>query len=165
MKFQGKITWESLDKILDELLDCLQIRDKYRILIFGQGAKTKSFYKNLKLEKDIEVLWTGWLWSGWTLILSFIPGQSGLIRLKNTNRLKELYYEIGAQSFCALCFVDSKTENEMLRRIAHKHKAKLSDLIENSENSFILDVDFDYHSGARDDEVVYKLAYLGYLHL
>jgi hypothetical protein len=161
MKYQKEIEFEKVDLILDRLTDYSLTNDKYQILIYGQGSQPKSFYRKLKSEKDIELLWTGWSGPTWTLIFSFIPGQSGLVKLKNKKRLKELYNEIGAQSFCALCFVDKDTENEIIKRVTKNDKREISELIESSESNFMLDIDFDYHGGQIDGEVVYKIAYVG----
>lgn len=161
MMFQGEIDFETVDKILDELTDFSISNDKYQILIYGQGSQPRSFYKNLKSEKDIEVIWTGWSGPTWTLIFSFIPGQSGLVKLKNKKRLKEFYNDIGAQSYCGLCFVDKITEEEIIRRVTNNDKKEIHDLIENSQDNFMLDIDFDYHGEQRDGEVVYKIAFLG----
>ena len=161
MKYENEIEFEKIDVILDKLTDYSQTNDKYEVLIYGQGSQPKSFYRKLKIEKDIELLWTGWSGPTWTLIFSFIPGQSGLIRLKNKKRLKEFYNDIGAQSFCALCFVDKDSEAEIIEWVTKKNKREIHELIENSENNFMLDIDFDYHGGQRDGEVVYKIAYVG----
>ncbi len=88
-----------------------------------------------------------------------MPGQSGLVRLKNKKRLKEFYEDIGAQSFCTLCFVDKDTEGEIIERVTKKDKREIHDLIESSESNFMLDI--DYHGGQRDGELVYKIAYVG----
>jgi hypothetical protein len=45
--------------------------------------------------------------------------------------------------------------------VTKKDKREISGLIENSESNFMLDIDFDYHGGQRDGEVVYKIAYVG----
>ena len=161
MRYEEEIEFERVDLILDKLTDYSLTNDKYQILIYGQGSQSKSFYRQLKEEKDIELLWTGWSGPTWTLILSFIPGQSGLIKLKNKRRLKEFYNEIGAQSFCALCFVDKETEEQIIDRVSKKDKRGISELIENSNSNFMLDIDFDFHGGQRDGEVVYKIAHVG----
>lgn len=161
MKFQGEIDYNSVDTMLDKLTDYSLTNDKHQVLIYGRGSKTKSFYKKLKTEKDIDLLWTGWSGPTWALIFSFIPGQSGLIRLKNKKRLKEFYNDIGAQSFCGLCFVDKDSESEIIKRVTKKDKREIHDLIENSENNFMLDIDFDFHGGQRDGEVVYKIGVIG----
>lgn len=161
MKFQGEISYKTVDTMLDKLTDYSMTNDKYQVLIYGQGGQPKSFYRKLKSEKDIELLWTGWSGATWTLIFSFIPGQSGLIRLKNKKRLKEFYTDIGAQSFCGLCFVDKDGEDEIIRRVKNKDKREIQELIETSDDNFMLDIDFDYHGGQRDGEIVYKIAYVG----
>ena len=161
MKFQGEIDYDTVDTMLNKLTNYSLTNDKYQVLIYGQGSQPKSFYRKLKLEKDIELLWTGWSGPTWTLIFSFIPGQSGLVRLKNKKRLKEFYEDIGAQSFCTLCFVDKETEDEIIDRVTKKDKREIHELIESSESNFMLDIDFDYHGGQRDRELVYKIAYVG----
>jgi hypothetical protein len=161
MKFQGEINYETVDTMLEKLTDYSLTNDKYQILIYGQGGRPKSFYRKLKSETDIELLWTGWSGPKWTLIFSFIPGQSVLIRLKNKKRLKEFYNDIGAQSFCGLCFVDKDGENEIIRRITIKDEKEIYELIETSESNFMVNIDFDYHGGQKDGEIVYKIAYVG----
>jgi hypothetical protein len=161
MKYEEEIEFERVDYILDKLTDYSVTNNKHQILIYGQGSQPKSFYRKLKLEEDLELLWTGWFIPAWTLIFSFISGQSGLIRLKNRNRLKEFYNHIGAQSFCGLCFVDKKTEVEIINRVSKRDKREIHELIENSDSNFMLDIDFDYHGGKRDGEVVFKIAYVG----
>jgi hypothetical protein len=161
MKHQAEIEYEKLDGILDKLSDYSVDNDNYQILIHGRGGKPRSFYRELSLEKDIDLIWTGWSGPLWAIIFSFIPGQSGLIKLKNKNRLKEFYNEIGAQSFCALYFVDRNTEKQIIELVTKKQKVEISDLIENSDSNFMLDVYFDHHGGQRDGEVVYKFSYTG----
>jgi hypothetical protein len=161
MKFQEEIDYDTVDTMLNKLTDYSLTNDKYQVLIYGQGSQPKSFYRKLKLEKDVELLWTGWSGPTWTLIFSFIPGQSGLVRLKNKKQLKEFYEDIGAQSFCTLCFVDKQTEGEIIERVTKKDKREIHELIESSESNFMLDIDFDYHGGQRDGELVYKIAYVG----
>lgn len=161
MKLQGEINNDTVDTILDKLTDYSLTSDKYQVLIYGQGSQPRSFYRKLKSERDIELLWTGWSGSPWTLIFSFIPGQSGLVRLRNRKRLKEFYNEIGAQSFCSLCFVDKDAESEIIKCVTEKDEREIHELIESSENNFMIDIDFDYHGGQRDGEVVYKIAYVG----
>lgn len=160
MKFQGEIDYDTVDVILDKLTDYSLTNDKYQILILGQGGQPRSFYRQLKSEKDIEVLWTGWSGPAWTLIFSFIPGQSGLVKLKNRKRLKEFYNEIGAQSFCGLCFVDKDTEEKIVKRVINRERG-IENLIESSQENFMLDIDFDYNAGPRDGELVYKIAVVG----
>lgn len=160
MKFQGEIDYDSVDVILDKLTDYSLANEKYQVLIFGKGGQPRSFYRQLKLEKDIEVLWTGWSGPTWTLIFSFIPGQSGLVKLKNRKRLKEFYSGIGAQSFCGLYFVDKDTESKILSHVINGQR-EIDNLIENSEENFMIDMDLDDHGGQRDGEVVYKIAVVG----
>ena len=47
------------------------------------------------------------------------------------------------------------------RRVKNKDKREIQELIETSDNNFMLDIDFDYHGGQRDGEIVYKIAYVG----
>ena len=161
MKHQTEIEYDKIDAILDKLTDYATANDRYQILIHGQGAQPRSFYNKLQMERDIDLIWTGWSGPKWTVIFSFIPGQSGLIRLKNKTRLKNLFYEIGEQSYCGLYFVDKKAEQEIIDIVTKKKKGKISDLIEESVDNFMLDVYFDYHGGQRDGEVVYKITYTG----
>src|SRR6186713_124519 len=122
MRHNTETEYDMVDLILDKLADYSMSSDKYQILIHGQGAKPRSFYDRLKQESDIDLIWTGRSGPGWTVIFSFIAGQSGLIRLKNKNLLKEFFYEIGEQSYCGLYFVDKKTEQEIINIVAKKGK-------------------------------------------
>jgi hypothetical protein len=161
MKYETEIEYEKVDMILDMLADYSMTSDKYDVLIYGQGAKPRSFYDRLKSENDIELLWTGWSGPSWTVVFSFIPGQSGLVRLKNRKRLKEFYNEIGEQSYCGLYFVDKNTAQKIIDIVTTREKTEISKLIENTDDNFMFDVYFDYHGGQRDGEVVYKIVYTG----
>jgi hypothetical protein len=161
MKYETEIEYEKVDMILDMLTDYSMASDKYEVLIYGQGAKPRSFYNRLKSEKDVELLWTGRSGPSWTAIFSFIPGQSGLVRLKNRNRLKEFYNDIGEQSYCGLYFVDKSTAQKIIEIVTSRDERQISKLIENTEDNFMFDVYFDHHGGQRDGEVVYKIVHTG----
>ena len=57
--------------------------------------------------------------------------------------------------------MDKETESEIIERVTKKDEREIHELIERSENNFMLDIDFDYHGGQRDGELVYKIAYVG----
>lgn len=159
--YESEIELANVDILLDKLTDYSQITDKYQILIHGQGGQPTFFYRKLKVEKEIELIWTGWSGPRWSSIFSFIPGQSGLVRLKNKNRLKEFCSEIGALSFCTIYFVTKDLEGIIISQIISKREKEILELVMKSDDNFMLSIDFDYHSGQLDGEVVYKIACLG----
>ena len=86
-----EIEVEKLDLLLSQLQEFIVVtKANSTILIFGQGSKTRVFYRRLREDSDITVHWTGWCGSRWSRIFSFIPGQAGLLEIQNLERTKEL---------------------------------------------------------------------------
>ena len=99
-KIDGEIAVDLMKDIIKTLPNLAAIDSAdHSILINGMGGQPRSFYNNLKHNKSVELLWTGWssnVW--WTYLLSFIPGQAGLTKVIDRKQLDNLYLDIGAQS-------------------------------------------------------------------
>ena len=157
MNYEEEIEYDLIDPILDRLTEYFLVNLKQDIIIHGQGSQTRSFYKQLRLDKDIELIWTAWCGPWWTLPLSFIPGQAGLVRLKNRKRLKEIFLLIGEMSFCSVYFLSRNNSERVITNITTKRKAAetAKEIVEKSKNDLIVEFDLDYHGGQRDGEIAF----------
>lgn len=135
--------------VFDELQKLNELRnDQYSLLILGGGHQTKQFYKNLGKDHDVELLWRGWSGPKWSKIFSFIPGQAGLIRVKNIDRLHELHDAIGERSTCRLYFLPRKKSSLIIdairsnywRMVDPKHN---NDINESLKDYFVLETFYD----------------------
>jgi hypothetical protein len=154
LKFEEEIEYHLVDTILDKLTGYALTTDQ-EILIHGEGSQTRYFYRQLQTDKDVEVLWTGWSGPWWTFPLSFIPGQAGLVKVKNKNRLKELFLLIGEMSYCSLYMVDQITAIKINEVVKKNTNESIEGIIEKGENNLIVEFDLDYHGGERDGEVAF----------
>lgn len=136
-----------------------EIKDSdFSILVFGQGSQTRNFYRNLRNDSDVELFWTGWSGPKWMWIISFIPSQAGILEIKNIDRLKELYENVGELSYCGLYFLPKNKATELVKAIKSNHwefqtQKKIIEILKNENNFFTLNTVFDYHGGERDREL------------
>jgi len=145
-KIEGEILIDTMETVIKTLPDLQSIYSAdHSILIYGMGGQPKSFYRDLQNNADIELLWTGWsskVW--WTYLLSFIPGQSGLVKVLNRQRLGKLFLDIGEQSMCALYFIPNNLVTPILQEIKlNREKADIESLLKGQDNYFLLTVYFD----------------------
>lgn len=156
-KSEGIIKIDVMEDIIKELPKLSAIHaTTHSILIHGMGGKPRSFYRTLDQNKSVELLWTGWssnVW--WTFLLSFIPGQAGLMKVLNRKQLDELYLDIGGQSMCGLYFIPNDKILWVLDKVKKERTPFIGKLLEDEKNYFLLTVDFDFHGGKRDGEVYY----------
>lgn len=162
-KIDGEIEVNLLEDIVKTLphLTAIHSADNC-ILIHGMGDKPKSFYRQLRQNKNAELLWTGWssnIW--WTYLLSFIPGQSGLTKVLNRQHIDSLYLNIGRQSMCGLYFIPNNKIDSVLEDIKKTRGRHISDSFANEQNYFLLTVDFDFHGGDRDGQIFYRQLLMG----
>lgn len=134
------------------------IDSDFSILIFGQGSQTRSFYRNLRNDSDVELFWTGWSGPKWMRIISFIPGQAGILEIKNIDRLKELYENVGELSYCGLYYLPKNKATELVKAIKSNHwefqtQKKIVEILKEETDFFTLNTVFDYHGGERDGEL------------
>jgi hypothetical protein len=155
----SEIEVDDFDKMLVELVDSNELqKEGFALFVFGHGCQTKSFYKELKHNSDIELYWSGWSGPRWLWFLSFILGRAGLLRIKDVTKTKEIYAHVGALSYCELYFIP---ENRGIELIGHVKKGywkfgkegQLDALFANENEYFLLGNDFDYYGGDRDGEV------------
>lgn len=162
-KIDGEIAVDLMESIIKSLPNLTAIHSTdHSILIHGMGGKPRSFYKELRRNKSVELLWTGWssnVW--WTYLLSFIPGQAGLTKILDRTKLDNLYLDIGGQSMCGLYFIPNEKVKSVLEKIIKNRTPDIEDLLENETNYFLLTVDFDYHGGDRDGEIYYRQIVIG----
>lgn len=162
-KISGEIGVDLMEEIIKTLpkLKAIHLTD-HSILIHGMGGQTRRFYRTLRLNKAIELLWTGWssnVW--WTYLLSFIPGQAGLTKVLDRQQLDNLYLDIGAQSMCGLYFIPNEKMTSVLDKIQKEKTPNISYLFDNEKDYFLLTVDFDYHGGDKDGEIFYRELVIG----
>lgn len=144
---------------MTELQNCEELKKpEFSVLIFGQGDQTRSFYRNLRKDNDVELFWTGWSGPNWMRIISFIPGQAGILKIKNLDRLKEIYENVGELSYCGLYYLPKKKATELIGSIKSNHwefqtQKKIVDILKNTTDFFTLNTVFDYHAGEKDGEL------------
>lgn len=68
----------------------------------------------MKDNPDIDLIWTGLFGPKWMRILSFIPAQAGLLKLKNINSLKDIYLQVGELSFSSIYFLRDEKGMELI---------------------------------------------------
>lgn len=174
MKTQYKeIEVSKLNDILSFLATSTVIDlESFDFLIYGGGGQSKKFYRDLAIDKELEILWTGWCGPRWTSILSFIPGQAGLIRLLKQDRLKTLFEELAAASVSYLCYVPKTLTGIIKKDIensAYSHnllkilenqgqflfiQAEMDDTITRKSKEYYL---FDYGIGANTQQEIQNL--------
>jgi len=147
-KIDGEITVDLMEVIIKALPKLTAIHStNHSILIHGMGGKPRSFYNDLKQNKSIEILWTGWssnVW--WTNLLSFIPGQAGLTKVLDRTQLDKLFFDIGAQSMCGLYFMPNSKVETILSKVKNNGTLGIEDFSEYESDYFLLTVDFDFES-------------------
>jgi len=137
------------NRIFKELQQLDEIRnDKFSILILGGGHKTKRFYRELEKDHDVELLWRGWSGPRWSKVFSFIPGQAGLIKLKNVNRLLEIHDLVGEQSTCRLYYLPIGKSSLLIDSIRSNYWKSIDsqhaeDITSKLDNYFILETFYD----------------------
>ena len=162
-KIDGEIAVDLVESIIKALPNLTPIHStNHSILIHGMGGQPKSFYNDLRHNKSVELLWTGWssnVW--WTYLLSFIPGQAGLTKILDRTKLDNLYLDIGGQSMCGLYFIPNDKVKSVLDKITKDRTPDIEDILEDETNYFLLTVDFDYQGGDRDGETYYRKLVVG----
>jgi len=161
--YEGEIKIELLDRIIKTLpkLSAIHSPDN-TILVQGMGGQPRRFYRELRQNFNIELLWTGWsskLW--WTYLFSFIPGQAGLVKVKNIKQLDSLYIEIGGQNLCGLYFLPDNKVKDILADVKKTRGENINKIMENETNYFLLTVDFGFFAGEKDGENYYEKLILG----
>ena len=162
-KINGEIGVDLMEDIIKILPQLAAIHSAdHSILIHGMGGQTRSFYNNLRRNKNIELLWSGWssnVW--WSYLLSFIPGQAGLTRIIDRQKLDSLYLDIGAQAMCGLYFIPNEKVLTILNKVKEERTPDVSEYLKNENNYFLLTVDFDYHGDEKDGEIFYRDLIIG----
>jgi len=167
MKEQNKLSKEIdiplFEQMMQELENSSELKkDGYSLLVHGQGSQTRSFYRRLNSNTDLELLWTGWSGPKILWILSFIPGQAGLLRIKNIKRTRKIFEEVGIHSLCGLYFVPEEKEKEIIEGIKqYGYKFDIYSIFKPTEEYFLLDIDFDYYGGTRDGEIYFMVLNYG----
>lgn len=114
------ISVSEYEAMLDEFANSPAIDlNSHDLLLYGGGGQDRSFYPELAKDPRVDLLWTGWPGPKWTRFLSFIPGEGGLLRLKDLNWFKELYYELAANSVSEFMYVPKAISSEIVH-IAHR---------------------------------------------
>lgn len=118
-KIEGEIAVDVMESIIKALPTLTAIHSiDHSVLIHGMGGQPRSFYSDLRHNKSVELLWTGWssnVW--WTYLLSFIPGQASLSKVLDRTKVDTLYIDIGAQSMCGLFFIPNDKMKSVLDKI------------------------------------------------
>ncbi len=118
--------------------------ENYDLLIYGGGGQDRKFYTELKTNPKYELLWTGWAGPKWTKFLSFIPGQSGLIKILEQSSFYELYYELAANSVSDVIYIKKELTEKLTEEVKNKTwKMNFESFTEKEPNSFVLTSEAD----------------------
>lgn len=161
-QIDGEIPVELTEEILKTLPTLKAIHSsEHSILIHIMGGQTRSFFKELKQNKAMEVLWTDWIGkSWWSYVFSFIPGQAGLIRVLDRNRLDHLIEELRGMSYCGVYFIPNHKAAAILEEVKQKDDNILK-VLESETDFFILNIDFDYYPADRDAMLYHRYVVTG----
>lgn len=85
-------------------------------------------------------------------MFSFIPGQSGLVRLLDYNELKALFLSVGEQSLCTLLI---STEDLTKSITKNSSEFDIEESLNNRKHYFFYSVDDDFDS--KGGETVFQL--------
>ena len=139
---------ERFNKILRRLSDPEMIDlSRFDLIVHGGSGQSKQFYKNQTRDLDVEVLWTGWSAPRWTIFLEpFIPGQTGLIRLKQPQRLLPLFEELSATGMASVYYVLHHVTPLLVEKISHRKYREARTILEN-------ETEYAYLKAEQDDVV------------
>jgi|GEM_PF-1427204 len=160
----GEITVDLMEDIIESLPNLKALRStSHSILIHGMGGQTRSFYNALRKNRNVELLWTGWssnVW--WTYLLSFIPGQAGLIKVIDLRQLDTFFFDIGQNSMCGLYFIPNSTVDKIVEEVKKKNgNGNFENIFKNEKNYFLLTVDIDFQGGHKTGEIFYRELIMG----
>ena len=161
-KIEGEIFADTMEEIIKTLPTIAAIHSQsHTVLIYGMGGQPKSFYRNLRNNRDVELLWTGYssnVW--WTYLLSFIPGQSGVMKVLDRQQIDNLFFEIGSQSKAGLYFVPNNKVAHITTEIEkNRADADIESILGKEENYFLLTVDFDTEYEVNSDKFYRSFVY------
>lgn len=161
MKITGEVEEKVVAHTLDQLCGSEAFSNSdYVILLYGQGARSRTFYTNLKRNPDVEVLWNGWRGPKWLAFLSFIPAQAGLVRLHNIKKLKTLFHLIGEISVCSLMIVREIKAQNILEEIKKSDGVVDPEKFFNEQDDYLYyEVNDDYSYEGHEDIVYQVLSY------
>lgn len=133
------------EEMLNEISNSNEIDfDNFDLLIYGGGGQEKKFYSELKTSPKYKVLWSGWPGPKWTKFLSFIPGQSGLVKILEQGAFYELYYELATLSVSDVIYVKKTLTNSITEQVKkYTWKVNFEKILENEPNSFVLTSETD----------------------
>lgn len=113
----------------------------------GSSGQSKHFYKAKSHDLDVDVLWTGWSAPRWTIFLEpFIPGQAGLIRLKQPQKLILLFEELSATGMASVYYVLKQVTPLLVEKISHRAHREVRTILDN-------ETEFAYLKAEQDDIV------------
>jgi hypothetical protein len=126
------------NKILARLSDPEMIDlSAFDLLIYGSGAQSKSYYKDIQKNSGVEVLWTGWSGPPWTAFLSFIPGQAGLIRINDLKQLIPLYESLASRTVTDLYYIPQSKTPLLTEAVSTRVQNTLAMLVDEKEYVYL----------------------------
>jgi hypothetical protein len=161
-KIEGEISIAKMEKIIVTLPSLPTFfSQKHTVLIHGMGGQTKLFYRTLRTEKSLDLLWTDFSSnSWWTFLLSFVPGQSGLVQVIDRHRIDSLFLDIGSQSTAGLYFVPNHKTNEILKDVVqNRDQADIASILTEENDYFLLTVNFDTEYEVNSDKFYRQFIY------
>jgi hypothetical protein len=161
-KIEGEIFADTMDEIIKTLPTIAAIHSQsHTVLIHGMGGHPKSFYWNLRKNRAVELLWTGYssnVW--WTYLLSFIPGQSAVVKVLDRQQINGLFLDIGSQSMAGLYFVPNDKVIHITSEIEKRRAdANIESILSKEENYFLLTVNFDMEYEVNSDRFYRSFVY------
>jgi hypothetical protein len=126
------------NRILSRLSDASMIDlDRFDLLIYGGGGKSKKFYSELAHDSEVEIIMTGRSGPKWLKIFSFIPSEAGLIRILNPLRLKPLFEELGALRSSEIFYIPRELTTTIAGKIFQRDQKVLDMLDEHEEYLYL----------------------------
>lgn len=145
MKKFKTIEISEYEKMLKEISTSKNIElDNYDLLIYGGGGQNKNFYAALKANPNYEVLWSGWAGPKWAKFLSFIGGESGLVRIVKQSSFYELYDELAAHSVSEAIYIKKELTEKLTEEVKNKiWRVNFDPFIVKEQNSFVITSEAD----------------------
>ncbi|MCB0632837.1 MAG: hypothetical protein R2824_05285 [Saprospiraceae bacterium] len=132
------------------------------LLLYGSGGQDRGFYRNLKTNKNCELLWTGWSGPKWSSIFSFIPGQAGLVKILDKRAFEDLYYELAVHSVSDVIYIPKKLTEQVTIEVRKKTwRANFEKFINKEPNSFLLTSEADETINKNGKEMYFYDYFLG----
>jgi hypothetical protein len=131
------------NRILNRLSDASMLDlSRFDLILYGRGGQHKKFYANLKNDPAVEVLWTKRSGSLWFRLLFFAPAEAGFLRVLDPLKLKPLFEEISALSFCEILYIPRELTPQVSEK-AFRNDDSFLDVLNDQEEFLYLKAQID----------------------